>query len=538
MNKKKQKSIKKIHLVVLTLLLTGVLSGCNAKTVSDSADKTMDSKAIAQSTEDSKESGVSTETDSTTTKIVEGGELVIAMTNEPTSFDPFISQGADTRSILFNIYEGLVKPTTDGGFVPAVAENYKVSEDARTYSFVLRNGIKFHNGNLVTADDVIYSINQAISAKVSGYDNIASTEAADSKTILIHLKEMDNDFLPYMTTAIVPKDSTDLETKPIGTGPYKLESFTEQQSLKLVKNSDYWQEGIPHLNKVTYKSVADNTAALLEFQAGTIDLLSVEYFSALQQLDSKEYTIEETPSNSVQLLALNNTYEPLKDIRVRQAISYVVDAQEIIQTVNKGYAKRAGSPVIPAFSKIYDTSLDNAYSKNVDKAKQLMNEAGYATGFSLKITVPSVYQVHIDTAQVIVNQLKQIGINATIESVDWSTWLNNVYTERQYEATIISVDGPNISAKSYLGRYLSTADNNFVNYSSADYDNTYNSAVKEPDETKRSKLYKQAQDILSKDAASVYIEDISRLYAFRKGFTGIVNYPLYVLDLSAIYKTE
>jgi peptide/nickel transport system substrate-binding protein len=459
------------------------------------------------------------------------------MINEPTSFDPFFADSADTRSILFNIFEGLVKPTKDGELMPAVAESYETSDDAKTYTFVLRNDIKFHNENLVTMDDVIYSVNQAIDAKVAGYDNIMSVEAMDENTIKIQLKEADNEFLPYLTTAIVPKDYTEQATKPIGTGPYKMEAFTEQQSLVMVKNKNYWQEGLPYLDKVTYKSVADGAGALLELKAGTVDLLSVEY-SVIQQLDSKEYSIEETSSNSVQLLALNNNYEPLKDIRVRQAISYVVDSQEIMQTVNKGYAKRAGSPVIPALAKLYDKSLDDSYKKDVGKAKQLMEQAGYPNGFDLKITVPSIYQVHIDTAQVIINQLKEIKINATIETVDWSTWLSNVYTDRQYEATVVSVDGKNITAKSYLGRYVSNADNNFVNYHSTEYDDLYAAAVKEPDEIKRNDLYKQAQQLLSRDAASVYIEDISRLYAFRTKFTGITNYPLYVLDLSTIRKSE
>ena len=509
MNKKKQKQdiIKIIKVLVFTLILTIILIGCSEK----------EKDAVIKDTG--------------------GGELVIAMTNEPTGFDPFMAESADTRSILFNIFEGLVKPNTDGTLIPAVAEDFKTSDDGKMYTFVLRNGIKFHNGNPVTVDDVIYSINQAISMKFTGYDNVASVQATDDKTIEIILSEADNEFLPYLTVAIVPKDYTEQATRPIGTGPYKLESFTEQQSLVLTKNMYYWQEGKPHLDKVIYKSVSDGTSAVFELQSGSVDLLSVEY-PVIQQLDVNKFNIVETPSNSVQMLALNNDYEPFRDIRVRQAISYAVDSNEIIKTVNKGYAKRAASPIIPSLTKLYDNSLNAAYETDIEKAKQLMKEAGYENGFSLKITGPSIYQVHMDTAQVIINQLKEIGINASIESVDWSTWLSNTYTNRQYEATVISVDGTNITAKSYLGRYVSTADKNFVNYSSSEYDSVYAAAVTEPNEEKRNNLYKQAQQILSRDAASVYIQDISRIYVLRKGFTGIVNYPLYVIDLSTIRKEK
>lgn len=152
----KQKGIKTLQLVILVFLLTTALAGCREKAATDSVyDET-------NADEDS---------------------LVIAMINEPTSFDPFFADSADTRSILFNIFEGLVKPTKDGELMPAVAESFETSDDSKTYTFILRNDIKFHNGNLVTMDDVIYSVNQAIDTKVAGYDNIMSVEAMDEKTI-------------------------------------------------------------------------------------------------------------------------------------------------------------------------------------------------------------------------------------------------------------------------------------------------------------------------------------------------------------------
>lgn len=225
-------------------------------------------------------------------------------------------------------------------------------------------------------------------------------------------------------------------------------------------------------------------------------------------------------------------------MKVRQAISYAVDPDEIIKTVNYGKGTRVGTPVIPGFKKYYDASLADAYKKGTSKAKELLSEAGYPNGFSFTITVPSNYQVHVDTAQVIINELKAIGVTATIKQVDWATWLSQVYTNRQYEATIISVDGANLSPESFLGRYVSTSKNNFFNYKDSAYDILYNQAVNESDDTKRVQLFDQAQELISKDAANVFIQDIASLTALKTGYSGFTAYPLFVIDLSTIYKTK
>lgn len=468
---------------------------------------------------------------------VYGGEFTYGLATEINNFDPFDSLTADTRKIIFNIFEGLVKPTTDGGFTAAVAQSYEISADALVYSFQLRQGIKFHNGNDVTTDDVLFSIQRAIDASVSGYDNIHSFEATDDSKIVITLATADTDFLAYLTTAIVPKDYADQKTAPIGTGPFAFESFEEQQYITLVKNETYWQEELPYLDKVTFKFAADSTALLLELQGGGVDAIGIDNAGA-QQIDTNKFNVIEQHSNAVQLLALNNEFEPFNDSKVRQALSYVIDPNEIIEIVNYGIGTKIGSGLIPGLTKYYDESLVNTYTKDLEKAKELLGDAGYPDGFEFTITVPSVYQVHVDTAQVIINQLAEVGVTVDIELVDWPTWLSNVYTDRAYQATIISLDGANVSPKSFLGRYKSIATNNFVNYINSDYDSIYQQAVSEIDENKRIQLYKEAQKILAEDAASVYLQDISNLVTISKKFDGLVEYPLYVLDAATIHLAE
>jgi peptide/nickel transport system substrate-binding protein len=242
----------------------------------------------------------------------------------------------------------------------------------------------------------------------------------------------------------------------------------------------------------------------------------------------------------VQIFALNNEAKPLTDERVRRAINYAIDKQEIIDTAFYGWGEPSGSPLIPGLKRIYEFSLANPYPADEVKAKALLAEAGYEKGFNLEITVPSNYTMHVDTAQVIVNQLSKVGINATIRLVDWATWLADVYRGRKYEATIISFDGSSVplSPRSFLGRYVSTAGGNLINFKNADYDRVYGQALKENEEGARYSLYKQAQRIVSDNAASVFIQDIMSFKVFRKNFKGALNYPMAVIDFSTVYRTN
>ncbi|MDR0997688.1 MAG: ABC transporter substrate-binding protein, partial [Treponema sp.] len=315
-----------------------------------------------------------------------------------------------------------------------------------------------------------------------------------------------------------------------------IESYTVQQSLVLKKNPAYWKAGFPKLDKVTVVFVADSDALLLSLRGGNVDGAGVTS-SIIQQLDPARFDIVSGYSNSIQLLALNNAAPPLNDVRVRQAISYAVDVPQIIDTAFYGQGEASGSPLIPGLTAYYEDSLTGLYFRDTDRARRLLSEAGRPSGFPLEIVVPSNYSMHVDTAQVIVNQLKSAGIDASIRLVDWATWLSDVYRGRKYQATIVSLDdsGIPLTPRSFLSRYLSGSGSNFVNFNNPDYDRVYNAALSEPDEAKRIGLYKEAQRIIAGSAASVYIQDIYSFKVFTKGrYSGVVNYPLYVIDFSTI----
>jgi peptide/nickel transport system substrate-binding protein len=467
------------------------------------------------------------------------GELRFGFSTEPATLDPLSSANtADGRSILFNVFEGLVKPNPDGSLECAAAEAYTVERDGLAYNFTLRKGLLFHDGTAVSAEDVVFTLETAKANQFEGFTNINAVEIVGGGNVRITLKERDPEFLTNLTVGIVPKHNGNREKNAVGTGPFMIESYTTQQSLVLVKNPNYYRPGYPRLDKVTIVFVADSGALLTALLGGNIDGAAITG-SLLEQLPENDFDVVPGYSNSVQLLALNNSVKPLDDIRVRRALNYAVDVREIIDTAFYGRGEPSGSPVIPGLSRAYEPSLKDPYPADIARAKSLLAEAGYPGGFSLEITVPSAYVMHVDTAQVLVNQLAKVGVAAVIKQVDWGAWLSGVYRDRNFQATIISLDSPGISPRSFLSRYRSDAGNNFINFKSAAFDSLYDKSLVEQDDAKRMALYKDAQKLVSDDAASVYIQDILGFKVFPKGrFSGVLNYPLYVTDFSTISATS
>jgi peptide/nickel transport system substrate-binding protein len=465
------------------------------------------------------------------------GELRFGFTTEPSTFDPLNpANTADGRSILFNVFEGLVKPDTDGIMQPCIAESWTIDEDALVYSFTIRNDVRFHDGSVVSAEDVKFSLDTAKEAGFIGLDSIENI-AIENRNIKISLKQSDTEFLPFLTVGIVKANNTDREKNICGTGPFFIESYNAQQNLVLKRFDNYWQEGFPHLDKVTIVFFANNDALLLALRGGSID--GAKLTGAMTaQLDAAQFDIIDNYSASVQVLALNNAVPPLNNVNVRRALNYGIDVLNIIDAAFFGAGIPSGSPVIPGLAS-FENGLNYPYE--AETARALLAEEGFDEEhkLTLEITVPSNYTMHIDTAQVIVSQLEKIGVSATIKLVDCETWLNDVYVGRQYEATIISLDSPIVSAKSFLARYNSSAADNFMNFSSADFDETYNAALKELDNAKRDRLYREAQQIITENAAGVFIQDIFYFFVLRGGrFGGALNYPLYVIDFASMYETE
>jgi len=453
------------------------------------------------------------------------------------SLDPHKVVAAGTKEVMFNVFEGLVKPTSTGDLIPAIADHYELSEDQLTYTFTLREGVKFHNGESVDMQDVIYSI-QRCADDSEGDPLVPALSAireiaADGNTLAITLEQPDSEFLSYLTLAILPEGYDQQDTAPVGTGPFKFVSRTAQESIVLEKFEEYW--GTPaSLNRVTFKIIENADSIIMSLQSGAVDLFAHLTSTQVKQLGEDFYVAEGT-MNLVQALYLNNAEKPFDDVRVRQALCYAVDKQEIINLAFDGYGSPIGSSMYPAFGKYFDESLTNYYTRDIEKAKALLTEAGYPEGFSMTITVPSNYQPHIDTAQVVVEQLEAIGVTAEIQLVEWGAWVSDVYAGRQFQSTMVGVDASNMTARALLERFTSEYSKNFINYNSPAYDDLFQQALSVGDDAQQTEIYKQMEKDLTENAANVYIQDLTDLVAVRKGVEGVTFYPIYVLDLSTIH---
>ena len=351
-----------LTLLAAVCLLSAVLSGCGGGSQNGMTGTTDQSTA-------------NTQTEGPAARAA-AGELNVGIAQDlDSSLDPHKTVKAGTREVMFNVFEGLLKPDASGNLNPAVAESYTVSEDHLLYTFKLRTGVKFHNGQEVTPEDVIWSYQRCGDAnapadiiQVAAFANVEMYQEGDD-TVCFQLQEPNNEFASYLTTAVLPKDYTEQDTAPVGTGPFKFVSRTAQESVVLERFDDYWGEK-PDLTKVTYKIIENADSILLSLQSGAVDVFAHLTTTQIQQLGDG-FHVEEGTMNLVQALYLNNAEKPFDDVRVRQALCYAIDRQQILDLAFDGYGTLLGSSMYPAFSKYFDDELTNYYTYNTEKAKEL-----------------------------------------------------------------------------------------------------------------------------------------------------------------------
>lgn len=470
--------------------------------------------------------------------------LVIGITEDIDSMDPVRAESAATRELLFNVYEGLVKPDTEGNLNPAVASDYAVSDDGVTYSFTLREGVTFHDGSPVTAEDVKHSIERYRDSTtggslVSAFEEVDHVDIVDDSHVDVVLKEGDTDFLAYFSIGITPAAVADLEATPIGCGPYKFASRSPLENIVLERYDGYWDAAnAAHVPNVTFKITPNTDSIGMELAGGSLDLFYRTPETQLSQISEKQFTIYEVGMNIVQALYLNNAVAPFDDVRVRQALCYAINPQEIMDYVSGGKGMEVGSSMYPAFAKYFMPELNDIYNQDLDRARDLLGQAGLKDGFSFTIHVSSSHPQHIETAEVLKEQLAVIGVTANIQQIEMGSWLTDVYTNREFEATVVGLDASALNAPSMLARFVSDASKNFINFRSDTYDETYARAHAAADDAEKTELYKQCERILAEEAASVYIQDLPSFVVLSNRFEGYESYPLYAQNIAAIRPAE
>ena len=475
--------------------------------------------------------------DASENEVIYGGEAVVGITQEPMIFDPHTVEAAGDKEILFNVYEGLFKYDSQGTLQPCLATDYVISDDSTEFTFTIREGVTFHDGSELDTGDVVYSLNRAAELMAEFADVTDITDNGDN-TVTVTLGTPNAEMLSNFTAAIIPEGSGDTigETR-IGTGPFVFTSYEAGIGIVLTRNENYWNPELPYLDQVTFKVCADMDSGFLELQSGAIDIFPYLTTDKSQQLDTSRFDVLSLGSNMVQGLFLNNAVAPFDDVRVREALNLAINRDEIINLTMDGAGLPLTTAMSPVMGEAYDTSLDGTYAQDIERASELLAEAGYENGFDMTITVPSNYLVHVNTAVALADQLSAVGINAEIEQVDWATWLDRVYTGRDFQSTVICLTS-NYAPYEVISRYESSADNNFVNYSNPEVDSIIEQIPLTVDNTERNELYHQLLGYLTEDAASVYIQDPYSICAVSRRLEGYELYPMYVQDMSTVHLAE
>jgi peptide/nickel transport system substrate-binding protein len=455
------------------------------------------------------------------------------ITTDLDSINPYKIVSSASEEIMLNVFEGLVMPAEGGGLKPAIAESYTVSDDGLTYKFKIRKGIKFHNGNPLDIKDVEYSLNR-MSGKYQ--DKMANSDFLKIDQIIVDnedeiriiLKQQDSSFIYSMIKAIVPDENKDILDKvAVGTGPFKVQEHEKEYGLILEKFDDYWGEKAK-VDKVDIKITPDAEIGALKLLSGEINFLI--RIGAKRAKELKNHDVISGPRNLAFLLALNHKVAPFSDKRVREAINLAVDKEKIISSALDGYGVPLETNMSPAMK---DVCIENiGHKTDIERAKALLKEAGQENlKFTLRTSTHASF--YTDIAQIIKEQLREIGVDVQIEAVEWATWLDEVYAGRKYEATVIGLTGK-LDPVPILAVYATTYDRNFFNYSNKEYDDLMDKTRLTNDASEIISICKKAQEILRDDNVATYIADPDTIIAMEKNIKGYVFYSVPFIDFAKI----
>lgn len=375
-----------------------------------------------------------------------GRELNIGATTEPNGLDPITVSGAGTPYVLlYNVYETLVKLDSEGAIRPLLASEWTISDDLRTYTFTVASGAKFASGAPLDAAAVAESFERARGAsatdQIRGKWAVVDTiEATAERTLQVQLKQPSNQWLYDLTgpAGIVsdPTAEADLNLTPAGSGPYSFVEWQQGSHVKLTANHGYWGTP-PRFGDVYFRYYADPNAmstAMLSSQLDIISNLTVP--QAIDQFsDTSRFTIYEGTTDGEVVLGFNHANPALANLQVRQAINHAIDRQALVDAVWGGKGQLIGSMVPPTDPWFED--LSDTYPYDPAKAKELLAQAGYADGLTLKLRVPSL-PYGPTSGRFIAAQLKEVGITVELEELEFARWLDQVYGKHDYDMTIVA----------------------------------------------------------------------------------------------------
>lgn len=433
------------------------------------------------------------------------GELTIGMLLEPTNLNIRETAGVALDQLLVdNVYEGLVT------FVPGtteirmlLAESYELNDDATRYEFKLRESVTFHSGNPLTAEDVVASLQTTIAD--------ATIEASDEHTVVIELTEPNSLLLPTLASrlgVILEAAATnDLANSANGTGPYLLEEWKQGDSATLVKNPDYWGEEAT-LERVVYRYIPDAKAAVNASLDGDLDVQLTVQPTLRAEFEGTHFNLVPSVSTDVFTLAYNNARPPLDNPRVRQALSMAIDTEAIIEALG-GDGQSLGGPITSIEPGYEDLTAINAY--NPDESRRILEEEGIGI-LNLTVTAPNFYET--TALDVVATQFAEIGVTLTINQVEFGTWLEDVYTNKDYDLSYVD-HAEGFDFENYANP------NYYFGYNNPEVQSLYAEAVASRTLDEAAPLLKQAARVVAADAPAKWLYNYNATNAvasYVKGF--------------------
>ncbi|MFJ5772260.1 ABC transporter substrate-binding protein [Psychrobacillus sp. NPDC093180] len=521
-------------LLLMLVALSVVLAACNSS-----------ESGTEKENEGTKDSGSA----STGDKV-----LVFGRGGDSTSLDPSTVTEGESFKVTKNIYETLLNfGEQDTTIHEGLATKWEPSEDGLTYTFTLREGVKFHDGTDFNAEAVVKNFERWANGSedkfpyyksmFGGFKGeeghvIESVTAEGDYTVVFKLTRAQAPFLkniamsPFAIASptAFEKDGEKFGDNPVGTGPFKFVEWKRNDSITIEKFDGYWDEALPKLDKVIFRSIPDNSARLNDLLNGAIDLAdginpadgtTVEGDSSLQ--------LFERPSMNVGYLGLTTTRPPFDNAKVRQALNYAIDKEAIVEAFFEGRAEVAKNPLpssIPGFNDDI-----TGYEYDPEKAKELLAEAGFADGFEMELWAMPVPRPYMPdgkkVAEAIQKNLEDIGVKAEIVSYEWATYLDKA-SKGEADAFLLGWTGDNGDADNFIYVLLdgdNIGSNNYTYYDNKDLHKILIEAQTEVDEEKRNELYKQAQEIIFEDAPWVPLAHSTPLLAGKADIVDFKPHP-------------
>ena len=462
--------------------------------------------------------------------------IVIAMQLEPTGLDPTAGAASAIGEVtLYNIFETLTKINGDGKVTPLLAESWEVSPDLKTYTFKLRKGVKFQNGEPFNAQSVKFSLDRAGGEKSTNKDKRTfanlTTQVVDDHTVVLLNKEIDPDlpFLLGQATAIMvePKSVDANATKPVGTGPYKLENWARGSSCVLTKWDGFRNPSHAKLRKVTFRFISDASAAAAALLSGDVDAFPRCQTRIVAQFKGNpQYQVLLGGSRAKTIVSINSRHKPLDDVRVRRAILAAIDRKGFVEAAADGFGVPIGSHYVPGAEGFVDTTGVNPYDP--EKAKKLLAEAGVKTPLELTMTLPPPAYAR-QGGEFVVAQLAKVGITVKVQNVEWAQWLSNTYGgPHNYDLTIVSHVEP-----FDLNNY--TKPDYYWGYQSKPFSAVYDQLKSTGNPQQRAKLLGEAQKLLAQDAANGFMFQPTFPTVARREVKGLwKDMPISANDLASL----